>query len=179
MSNITVDQHDLALLAALQHDGRATNSALGELIHLSTSQVSRRVQRLLDAGIIDHFAAVLDPAVIGLGVMAFTYVVLNRHGDAYAEKFERAVIDLPQVLECFSVTGESDYILRIVTHDLAELSDFMMKHLLRLPGVANVKSSIALHQIKRTAVLPLDHIMRPQQSRQRIRFSFDRDANSQ
>lgn len=178
MTSINVDRHDLALLAELQRDGRATNAALGEIIHLSTSQVSRRVQRLQDAGIIDHYAAVIDPAVVGLGVTAFTHVVLERqggiqadHGETHGAKFEREIAGLPEVLECFSVAGEADYILRIVAYDLAALSEFMMKHLLHLPGVSTVKSTIALQKIKQTSVLPLDHIKRPRLSRQRIRFS--------
>lgn len=177
MTSITVDRHDLALLAELQRDGQATNSALGEIIHLSTSQVSRRVQRLQEAGIIDHYAAILDPAGVGLGVTAFTHVVLDRQGDAHGDKFEREIENLPEVLECFSVAGDADYILRIVAHDLAAFSEFMMKHLLRLPGVSAVKSTIALQKIKQTNVLPLDHIMRPRQSEQRIRFSRDRGGN--
>ena len=180
MVSINVDRHDLALLNELQRDGRATNAALGEIIHLSTSQVSRRVQRLQDAGIIDHYAAVIDPAVVGLGVTAFTHVVLERHGGTQADhgethgaRFERAIADLPEVLECFSVAGEADYILRIVAYDLAALSEFMTKHLLHLPGVSTVKSTISLQKIKQTSVLPLDHIKRPRQTRQRIRFSSD------
>jgi DNA-binding Lrp family transcriptional regulator len=178
MTSITVDGHDLALLTELQRDGHATNAALGEIIHLSTSQVSRRVQRLEEAKIIDHYAAVIDPAVVGLGVTAFTHVVLERHGGTHADsgdthgaKFERAIADLPEVLECFSVAGEADYLLRIVAADLAALSEFMMKHLLRLPGVSNVKSTISLQRTKQTSVLPLAHITRPRQTRQRIRFA--------
>jgi Lrp/AsnC family leucine-responsive transcriptional regulator len=180
MTSITVDRHDLALLTELQRDGHATNAALGEIVHLSTSQVSRRVQRLQEAGVIDHYAAVIDPAVVGLGVTAFTHVVLERHGgtpadhgETHGAKFEREIADLPEVLECFSVAGEADYILRIVAYDLAALSEFMTKHLLHLPGVSNVKSTISLQKIKQTSVLPLDHIMRPRQTRQRIRFSSD------
>ncbi len=180
MTNITVDRHDLELLAELQRDGRTTNAALGEMIHLSTSQVSRRVQRLEEAGVIDHYAAVIDPAVVGLGVMAFTLVVLERHGgtpadkgDTHGAKFERAIADLPEVLECYSVAGEADYVLRIVAYDLAALSEFMTKHLLRLPGVSTVKSTISLQKVKQSGVLPLDHIIQPRQTKQRIRFSSD------
>jgi len=167
---ISVDRHDLELLHALQRDGHATNSALGEQVHLSTSQVSRRVQRLEEAGVIDHYAAILDPAAIGLGVMAFTMISLDRHGSASAEKFEAAIALLPQVLECHAVTGEADYMVRIVTPDLASFSEFMTQHLLRLPGVNSVKSSIALQQIKHTHVLPLEHVTEPSTPRQRIRF---------
>ncbi len=180
MTSINVDRHDLELLTELQRDGRTTNAALGEKIHLSTSQVSRRVQRLEEAGVIDHYAALIDPAVVGLGVMAFTHVVLERHGSTLADKgdthgarFEREIADLPEVLECFSVAGEADYVLRIVAYDLAALSEFMTKHLLRLPGVSTVKSTISLQKIKQTNVLPLKHIIQPRQTRQRIRFASD------
>ncbi len=180
MISITVDRHDLELLAELQRDGRTTNSALGDMIHLSTSQVSRRVQRLEEAGVIDHYAAVIDPAVVGLGVMAFTHVVLERHGgtpadngETHGAKFEREIADLPEVLECYSVAGEADYVLRIVAYDLAALSEFMTKSLLRLPGVSTVKSTISLQKIKQTSILPLDHIIQPRQTKQRIRFSSE------
>jgi Lrp/AsnC family leucine-responsive transcriptional regulator len=171
VTNVTVDRHDLAILAELQRDGQMTNSALGERIHLSTSQVSRRVQRLEEAGVIDHYAAVLDPAAVGLGVLAITHVVLDRQGDAHGDNFEKAVAKLPEVLECFSVAGEADYVLRIVAYDLAEFSEFMMKNLLHLPGVSSVKSTILLQKVKQTSVLPLDHLVRPRKTKQLIRFS--------
>jgi len=171
MTAITVDRHDLELLAALQQDGKATNSLLGERIHLSTSQVSRRIQRLEESGAISRYAALLDPAVVGLGVIAFTSVSLGRHGDAQGSAFERAIADLPEVLECLAVTGEADYVLRIVAPDLASFSDFMVKRLLRLPGVINVKSNIALKRIKQTHVLPLDHVTQPEPAARRLVFS--------
>jgi Lrp/AsnC family transcriptional regulator, leucine-responsive regulatory protein len=170
MSTITVDRYDLRLLDELQRDGHATNSTLGEKIHLSTSQVSRRVQRLQEAGVIDHYAAILDPAAVGLHVVAFTQVTLDRQGANSGDKFEREVAKLPQVLECFSLAGEADYILRIVTPDLASFSEFMNKHLLRLSGVTNVTSSVALRKVKQTHILPLDHIAQPMETKQRIEY---------
>jgi Lrp/AsnC family transcriptional regulator, leucine-responsive regulatory protein len=170
MSAITVDRYDLRLLDELQRDGHATNSALGEKIHLSTSQVSRRVQRLQEANVIDHYAAILDPAAVGLHVVAFTQVTLDRQGANSGDKFEREVARLPQVLECFSLAGEADYMLRIVTPDLASFSEFMNKHLLRLSGVTNVKSNVALRKIKQTHILPLDHITQPMEAKQRIEY---------
>jgi DNA-binding Lrp family transcriptional regulator len=171
MFAITVDRYDLQLLEELQRDGLATNGTLGEKIHLSASQVSRRVQRLQEAKVIDHYAAILDPAAIGLHVMAFTQVTLDRQGSNSGEKFEREVANLPQVLECFSLAGEADYILRVVTPDLASFSEFMNKHLLRLSGVTNVKSNITLRKVKQTHILPLEHVAQPVQSNQRIQFS--------
>jgi DNA-binding Lrp family transcriptional regulator len=171
MSAITVDRYDLQLLEELQRDGHATNSTLGDKIHLSTSQVSRRVQRLEEAKIIDHYAAILDPAAVGLHVVAFTQITLDRQGANSGEKFEREVARMPQVLECFSLAGEADYLLRIVTPDLASFSEFMNKHLLRLSGVTNVRSNITLHKVKQTHILPLDHVMQPTENKQRIQFS--------
>lgn len=168
MSSISVDLHDLQLLALLQKDGRATNAALGEKIHLSTSQVSRRIQRLEEMRVIGRYAALLSPEIVGLGVEAYTFVTLVRHGDGHGESFERAVADMPEVLDCISVTGESDYILRVVAPDLAAFSELMMKQLLRMPGVANVKSNITLKKVKSTHVLPLDHLKQPAQAARRL-----------
>ena len=171
MTTITVDRHDLAILNELQRDGQLTNSTLGERIHLSTSQVGRRVQRLEEAGVIDHYAAVLDPLVVGLDVMAFVQVTLDRHGETRGEVFEQAVADLPEVLECFSVPGEADYIVRVISHDLNSFSKFMMDGLLRIPGVTNVKSNISLKKVKQVTILPLDHLAQPKLSKQRVQFS--------
>lgn len=170
MTGVMVDRYDLELLAELQCNGRATNGALGEKIHLSTSQVGRRVQRLEQTNIISHYVAVLKPEVLGLGVMAFTYVTLERQGEQ-ADMFEQEITDIPEVLECLSVTGEADYILRIAAPDLASFSDFMRKRLLRLSGVSSVKSIVTLRTIKQTFSLPLEHIRQPAQLKQEITFT--------
>lgn len=171
MMQITVDRYDLALLDVLQSRGNATNAQLGELVHLSASQVSRRLQRLEEAGLIAGFAALLDPAAVGLGVTAFAEVVLERQGGHSPDGFESAVSALAEVVECYSVSGDADYVLRIVAPDLAAFSDIMMKRLLCLPGVARIKTNIALQKIKQTHVLPLDHIRQPARHRQRLRFA--------
>lgn len=171
MNAITVDRLDLQLLAALQRNGQATNNELGEAVHLSSSQVSRRIIRLQEAEVIDHFCAVIDPAAVGLDVMAFTEVTLDRHSAMASDKFEKEIMQLPQVLECFTLAGQADYLLRIVAPDLGALSEFMNKHVLRIAGVANVKSTITLRKIKQTHVLPLDHVMRPTENRRRIEFA--------
>lgn len=171
MTAITVDRFDLQLLAELQRSGKSTNAALGEKIHLSTSQVSRRVQRLEEAHVIDHYAAILDPAAVGLDVMAFAEVTLDRQSSTSSEKFEREIEKLPQVLECYSLAGQGDYLLRIVAPDLASFSDFMTRYLLRMPGVTNLKSTITLQKIKQVHALPLDHVMQPAESRKRIIYA--------
>lgn len=170
MSEIIIDRYDLQLLAALQRRGQATNAELGEKANLSASQISRRVQRLEEAKVISGYAALLDPPALGLGVIAYAQVILERHDKNRASDFERQVVALPEVLECFAVTGEADYMLRIVAPDLAAFSDLMMKKLLTLPGVAQVKTNIALSKVKQTHELPLDHVAHPQQPKRRVRF---------
>jgi Lrp/AsnC family leucine-responsive transcriptional regulator len=171
MQQITIDRYDLALLDALQRKGNATNATLGEQIHLSPSQVSRRLQRLEEGGIIASYAALLDPAAVGLGVTAFAHVILERHGETRTEAFEQAVALVPEVMDCFSVSGDADYVLRIVAPDLAAFSELMMKRVLRLPGVAHIKTNIALQKVKQTHVLPLGHVTQPTTPRQRIRYA--------
>jgi len=167
MTKVAVDRFDLDLLAELQRDGHATNAALGEKIHLSTSQVSRRIQRLEEAQVITGYTAVLDPETLGLGLVALTQVCLGHQGQQ-AEQFEAAIADIPEILECLAVTGEADYVVRIVAPDLASFSDFINQRLLRLPGVASVKSIITLKTVKRTSRLPLDHITQPVREKRRV-----------
>lgn len=171
MGAITIDKFDLQLLAALQRNGQATNAALSEEVHLSTSQVSRRVLRMQEAGVIDHYAAVLDPVTVGLDVMVFAEVTLDHHKASASDRFEREVAQLPEVLECYTLAGRADYLLRVVAPDLAALSGFMTDRILRIPGVANVKSTVTLRRIKQTHALPLDHVMRPTESRKRIKYA--------
>ena len=171
MARITIDRYDLALLDALQRKGNATNATLGEQIRLSASQISRRIHRLEEDRVIAGYVALLDPESLGLGVTAFAQVILERHGDAASEAFETAIAALPEVTDCFSVSGDADYMLRLVVPDLAAFSQLMMKNLLRLPGVARIKTSIALHTVKRTHVLPIDHLTQPSKPRQRVRYA--------
>ncbi len=173
MSKITIDRYDLALLDALQRKGNATNATLGEQIKLSASQISRRIQRLEEDGIIAGYVALLSPAALGLGVTAFAQVILESHGDSASETFESAVAAMPEVIDCYSISGDADYMLRILVPDLASFSELMMKSLLCLPGVARIKTSIALQNVKQTHVLPLGHLTQPSKPRQRVRYADD------
>lgn len=173
MQTITLDRYDLSLLDALQRDGNATNAMLGEAVHLSASQISRRLQRLAETGLIAGYVALLDPEAIGLGVTAFAQVILEHHGKAQSEAFESAAAAMSEVMECFSVSGDADYLLRLVAPDLQAFSELMMKRVLRLPGVAHIKTNIALQKVKQTHVLPLDHIAQPSRLKQQLRYSGD------
>jgi Lrp/AsnC family leucine-responsive transcriptional regulator len=171
MSKITIDRYDLALLDALQRKGNATNATLGEQIKLSPSQISRRIQRLEEDGVIAGYVALLAPGALGLSITAFAQVMLEPTGESACEAFEDAVSAIPEVLECHSVSGDADYMLRIVVPDLAAFAELTMKRLLGLPGVGRLRTSIALQTVKQTHALPLDHLTHPSKPRQRVRYA--------
>jgi len=152
MNNVyDLDGFDLKLLTALQQDGRLTNAELGEMVHLSASQVSRRVQRLIESGYIERFQAVLNRQKLGIGLTAYCLVTLKIHGGDSMLAFHERVRGLPEVLECQSLTGEADYVLKVAVTDLKRFADFMSEHLMKAPEVANIRSSIVLESIKETS----------------------------
>ena len=153
-----LDPLDVRLLALLQEDATRTHARLAEDVPLSPSQIQRRVRRLEEQGAIARTVALLDAGRLGLGVLAFTSVVLERHGERVAEDFHAGVRRLPEVQECHAVSGEADYLLRIVAPDLRSFSEFLMHRLMPLRGVANVKSNIVLETVKSTSAVPLDHL---------------------
>ncbi|MDG2033417.1 MAG: Lrp/AsnC family transcriptional regulator [Rhodospirillales bacterium] len=152
---IALNQKDRQLLDVLQEEGRMSQIDLADRVALSPSQSGRRVKRLEEAGIIEGYTAVLDTAATGLSVVAFVMVSLERHGEREAAAFARAVEGRPNVLECWSISGDDDYMLRVVATDLRELSDWMMHDLLAIENVSNVHSIIALDKVKYTTKLPL------------------------
>ena len=156
-----LDQFDLKLLDALQRDGRLTNAELGEIVHLSASQVSRRVQRLIESGYITRFQAVLNRQKLGLGLTAYCLVTLKIHGGDSMLAFHERVRALPEVLECQSLTGEADYLLKVAVTDLKRFADFMSEHLMKAPEVANIRSSIVLESIKESNAYPISAAARP------------------
>ena len=151
-----LDGFDVNLLAELQTDGRLTNAELGERVHLSASQVSRRVQRLIDEGFIERFRAILSRQKLGLGLTVYCMVTLKIHAGDSMLAFHERVRSLPEVMECQSLTGEADYVLKIVVADLKRFSDFMSEHLMKAPEVANIRSSVVLESIKETGAYPLE-----------------------
>jgi len=157
-ADFLLDRFDISLLAALQQDAKATHQQIGERVHLSASQVSRRIQRLESGGIIKHYVALLEPAMLGLSVRAITYVSLTRHGGDEGRAFENEMLQFPEVLECYAVAGEADYILQIVACDLSTLSDSVLRRLTRIEGVSSIRSNIVLSSIKRSTQMPLDQL---------------------
>jgi len=153
-----LDMFDMRILRELQEDGRLTNAELSDRIGLSPSPCLRRTRRLEEDGLIAGYQARLDASRLGLGVLAFIHVHLERQVEEAAQDFEAAVLALPQVIACYSVTGDSDYMLHVVCEDLEGFAHFAHGILMGLPGVRGVRSSLALKRVKESGRLPLDHL---------------------
>jgi DNA-binding Lrp family transcriptional regulator len=150
-----LDTIDRKILAHLQEHGRASNLELAEAAGLSAAQCHRRHRRLEEQGFIARYQTRLNPASLGLGVVAFIHVAMEKGHLRALPKFTEVIIDLPEVVECYSVTGDFDYIVKVVERDLKSLSDFLMNRLMPLPGVNSVRSSVCLDEIKCTSALPI------------------------
>jgi Lrp/AsnC family transcriptional regulator, leucine-responsive regulatory protein len=155
MTSTSLDRTDCKLLDLLQKDGRITNLELATKVALSPSACLRRVRALEEAGVIRGYAALLDPAKVGLGLTAFVTVKLEKRGRMPTDQFARACREWPEVAACHATTGDMDYLLRVVVEDLAHFSRFVMDSLLKHPGVIDMKSSFVLDPVKETTALPL------------------------
>jgi Lrp/AsnC family leucine-responsive transcriptional regulator len=153
-----LNRTDRKLLEILQKDGHLTNLELAERVSLSPSACLRRVRALEEAGVIRRYVAIVDPRKVGLGLMGFVNVKLEKRGRMPTDTFARAVKDWPEVLGCHSLTGDMDYLLRVQVENLDHFSRFVMDSLLKQPGVLDVKSSFVLEEVKETTALPLSHL---------------------
>ena len=149
------DEIDCRILRALQENARVSNVELAERVGISPSPCWRRVRDLEQRGVISRYVTLLDPGSIGLPVSVVIQVSLERQVEAALETFESAVAKWPEVMECYLMTGDADYMLRVVVADLAAYQRFLLDHLTRVPGVASIKSSFALKQVKYGTALPL------------------------
>ena len=155
MQKIDLDQTDRRILGLLQTSPGIRATEIGERIGLSQSACWRRIQRLRDEGVIKDQPAVLDREKVGLSTMVFAHVKLTSHGRGNLTDFAEAVRQYPEVLDCYVVLGNVDFLLRIVAEDIKDYERFMYEKLSQLPGVQEVNSSIALSEIKHTTVLPI------------------------
>jgi DNA-binding Lrp family transcriptional regulator len=151
-----IDEIDLRILDVLQRDGRISNQDLADKVGLSPSPCLRRLRQLETSGTIQKYVALVSPAALGHGLQAFVEVRLDRQTRASVDRFEMEILKLPQVLECYLMAGDWDYVLRVVVRDLEEFRDFHMNFLSKIPGVGNVKSNISMKQVKYSTALPLD-----------------------
>jgi Lrp/AsnC family leucine-responsive transcriptional regulator len=155
----TLDKLDKAILRRLQDDGRQTYDVIGEKVGLSASAVLRRVKRLEDAGVIERYVALVRPEAVGVGLTAYLNVRLEKHTESHKRNpmdlFRGSVQAWPEVVECVALTGDMDYLLRVLVTDMAHYSRFMMETLLRHPSVQDCKTSFVLERVKATTALPL------------------------
>ena len=154
-SSSSLDEIDRRILTALQRDGRLSNQDLAARIGISPSPCWRRVRALESAGVIKAYAALVDPGALGLDVSVFTQVSLERQEKKALQVFETAVGEWPEIMECYLMTGDADYLLRVVVPDLAAYEQFLMQKLTRIPGIASIKSSFALRSVKYRTDLPI------------------------
>ncbi|MEX6723049.1 Lrp/AsnC family transcriptional regulator [Parapedomonas caeni] len=156
MAEILRDPINRRIVEALQADGRLTNQELADRVGLSPSPCLRRVKALEAAGVISGYVALVDPATAGLSVTAFVRVRLDQQDDHHLQRFEAEVQRFPEVMECYLMTGESDYQLRLLVGSLAEFEDFLRQKLTRIAGISQVTTSFALRPIVYRTALPLD-----------------------
>jgi len=151
----SLDAIDRRILARLQDDARVANVELSEAVGLSPAPCLRRVRALEESGVIRKHVTLLDPAAVGLPVSVFVNVSLERQIEKALQRFESAILTRPEVMECYLMTGDADYLLRVVCADLAAYERFLLDHLTQIPGVASIRSSFALKQVKYSTALPV------------------------
>jgi Lrp/AsnC family leucine-responsive transcriptional regulator len=161
------DQLDLAILAMLQTDGRASLAAIGGRIGLSASAVNRRMEKLESDSVITGYAALLRHAAVGLKITAFVTVTLVRQSEEVIAAFEKAVVALPEVAEVHLMAGSADYLLRVISPDVDAYEKFLRQQLTRVRGVARVQTSFSLSTLKSVPSVPLNHLSKPRKQRNR------------
>jgi Lrp/AsnC family leucine-responsive transcriptional regulator len=152
---VLLDEIDRKILAVLQRDGRCANTDLAYEVGLSPSPCLRRLRSLEEAGVIDRYVALLNPAAIGMNLEIFVRITLDRHDTESVRVFTDQIQKIARVLECHMLAGDCDFLLRVVATDLVEYQEFVMKQLSQIPGVRNVKTEIPLETVKKTTGYPL------------------------
>lgn len=150
-----LDATDKSLLRLLQEKGRATNAELADKVHLSESACFRRVRALEGEGVITGYGATVDPRAVGLGLTVYVSITLSSQAQDLLAAFEQAVAAAPEIMECHLMTGQADYMIRLVASDVEDLERLHATLLTRLPGVARINSSIALRTVVRRTALPV------------------------
>jgi Lrp/AsnC family leucine-responsive transcriptional regulator len=154
-----LDKLDRAILCRLQSNGRETYDVIGDKVSLSASAVLRRVKRMEESGVIDSYVALVRPESVGLGLTAYINVRLEKHTESHKRNpmdlFRASVQAWPEVVECAALTGEMDYLLRVVVQDMAHYSRFIMDTLLKHPSVQDCKTSFVLDRVKATTAVPV------------------------
>ncbi len=156
VKNQPLDDLDKAILTILQQDGRISNADLARQINLSQPATHARLKRLEKRGSIDSYVALLDREQAGFDMLCFVRVSLKRHQIEHVEQFRAAVLEMPEVMECHFVTGDFDYLLKVVVRNRKDLERFLVRKLTPTPGVARVYTNLVLSEVKSTTALPLE-----------------------
>ena len=161
-----LDAMDMKILTILQQDCTRSVADIGAEVGLSTTPCWRRIQKLEESGVIQRRVAVLDPARVNAGVTVFVSITTDQHSHAWLERFHRAVVDFPEVVEFYRMSGEVDYVLRVVVPDIAAYDAFYKRLIARIE-ISKVSSAFAMEQIKFTNALPLHFALRESETEQR------------
>lgn len=152
---MAIDEFDRKILKELQKDARLKNTELSQRVGLSPTPCWRRVKRMEDAGIIENYVTIVNSNALGLSVCVFVNVTLGKHGEDSVKKFAEMVTLIPEVLDCYLMTGDSDYLLRVVVSGVEDFERFLNERLFPLDSIDHVKSSFALKQYKNAKSLPI------------------------
>jgi len=152
---MTLDPIDLRILAELQQDGGLTNVELARRVHLSPSPCLARVKALEGAGVIERYVALASAKALGLGLNVFINISLKEQSKQSLAGFERRIVEHDEVMECYLMTGDSDYLIRVAVSDMAALERFILEQLTPIPGIEKIRSSFALKQVRYKTALPL------------------------
>jgi Lrp/AsnC family leucine-responsive transcriptional regulator len=152
----SLDATDRKILAELQRDAKLTNVELARRVHLSPSPCLARVRALEEAGYIVKHVTLLDPRKLQLGVNVFIHITLEKQIDQALATFEQTIRRFPQVMECYLMTGDADYLLRVVVADIDALQALIVDEFTHIPGIASIRSSFALKQVKYETALPIE-----------------------
>ena len=156
MNEPALDAIDRKILEVLQADGRISNVDLAGRVHLSAPQCLRRMRALEERGVIRGYRALAAPDRLGLGVIAYVHLNIDADAFGHVREIEAIIRSFPQILECYTVSGDYDYLLKVVARDLKSLSQFLTDRLMQTRGVADVRSMICLEEIKAAAPLPVE-----------------------
>ncbi|MFB4393342.1 MULTISPECIES: Lrp/AsnC family transcriptional regulator [unclassified Pseudomonas] len=158
MSRAKLDDASLRILDALQANAELSNAELAELVGLSASPCWRRVAEMKEAGVLRGAVTLVDPASLGLAINVFVHVTLKLQDKKSLEVFTNCIRERPEVMECYLMSGEADFMLRVVSQDLSEYQNLLLDCLTVIPVVASIRSSFALSQVKYTTALPTNHL---------------------
>jgi Lrp/AsnC family transcriptional regulator, leucine-responsive regulatory protein len=150
-----LDTTDLRILAEMQRDCSQTNVELARRVHLSPSPCLARVKALQSSGVIQRYVALIDPKALGLGLNVFIAISLKEQARERLAEFERRIAEHDEVMECYLMTGDSDYLIRVAVADIAALERFILNQLAPIPGIEKIRSSFALKQVRYKTALPL------------------------